>query len=264
MPFSDSLVVGDRSYRFDARTVPECCFWIHADAYNWDGTSVESIPDQSGLGQDLYQSNSARRFATEPAPTPFFNGRRTFLFPTTKDRWYGRTNGLNGFPFGQTPWTLFVVCSRSEPSDESGTNCPFSWHRTAAAPNGALIFTSASNVMQSFSGSTFNDTAECNPVDVPYVWVMQYNNTSIYHFRNNVPLLFSDATGSFGAPATPLLRFGTSDPGSPGVGASGNYVGNVAEVILYTRFLSPQERTYVSNQLGGYYNIPISGSWGPR
>lgn len=259
---AEGMVSGDR--RWDARNIPECCFWIHADAYEWDGSSVTVVPDQSGLRQDLFQPTVARRFATEPAPTSFFNGRKTFLFPTTKDRWYGRTDGMEGFPFGQTPWTTFVVCSRSESSDSLGQCCPFSWHRTAAAPNCALIFTAANNTMQTFTGATFNDTAQCNPIDVPYVWTIQYNNTSVYHYRNNVPLLFSDATGAFGSPSSPRIRFGTSDPATPGVGASGNYVGNVAEVIVYSRFLSPQERTYVSNQLGGYYNIPICGSWGPR
>lgn len=263
MGLGEALVNGDRSRRWDARTLSGCCLWLHADAYVWDGSNVTTILDQSGLGNDLYQPTVARRLATAPASTPFFNGRRTFSFPTTKDKWYGRVGGLSGMPFGQTPYTMFMVASRSEATDLNGDCLAIVWWKDTAVPNAYMAFKAASNTFETFPGTQLTDTVECNPIDTPSIWCYQCNNQSAYNFQNNVPRRQSDGVGAFGAAVNPFMRLGANE-GVAGPNANGNYVGNIAEVIIYSKFLSPDERTEVFNQLGGYYDIPVAGGWGGR
>lgn len=260
MGLPEVTLTGDR--RFDPRTLGGCCFWIHADAYLHDGSgNVTVMLDQSGLNNDMYQSVLAQQVTVQKS-TFAFNGKATFVFSNTL-KFYERVgiNAIRGFPYGQTPSTTFAVFSRSTIPNAFGFEATFYWQKGDATPD-ISVQTDADGLLQSASQGILTDFLTSAPVNTAFIFGLQYNNSSMYHFKDGVPGAFTNATGNFGGPTNPRIRIGNASGNAPPVLGDRGFQGNLAEIIVFNRFLSPNERALVFNQLGAYYDIPVASAWG--
>lgn len=261
MSLPEALVQGGR--RYDFRRYGDVCLWLRGDAYSLSGSNVQVLRDQSGAGNDMIQMTPANQIP-EPLEVPFFHGRKAFYFDADKLRYYerrGSPSAIHGWPFAQTPYTVFAVCSRASAADANSSTCVINWQADAGiAPTCEFEFTALTAQFRTETNDSLLSDYTSTPADTANIWCLQYNNTFQYQFKNNVPV-GSGATGAFSAPTNPMIRIGNATDGAP-TPFTGGYHGHIAEIVIIKRFLTAQERTKVFNDLGGYYNIPVAGSWG--
>lgn len=247
--------------KFNPRTLGGCCLWIHADAYLHDGSgNVTVMLDQSGLNNDLYQLTPAQQVTVQNSI--FFDGKPVFRFGDAL-RYYERIgiNAIRGFPYGPNPSTTFVVFSRSVIPDANGFETMFYWQKGSGTPD-IMLSTDSNGLFLSASQDNLTGWLSVDAVNTACIFGAQFQNSSMFHFKNGIPGESTNATGNFGGPTNPRIRIGNAlETTNPTVFDRG-FQGSLAEVIVFNRFLAPEERAEVFNQLGGYYDIPIAASWG--
>jgi hypothetical protein len=250
---------------FSPIEIPDLGLWLRGDvAYTsispdvqaTNGQTVRRWPDLSGNARDFGQGTGGMKplFAANAV-----NGQPG-LFGDGFDDVVAAESGL-GLLRNIDAATLFVVAKGSSGTVSSTQGEIFISTGGSSTSTRALLGRSGSNIYRASGRRTDADPASSN--DAGSTDTSAYIHAGVFSY--GTAILTQYLNGSLIGTNNPFLTAGnTSDTDSVGIGAFGTSIGTsvypgwIAEVLLWPRALSSEERANVTAYLGRRYNIAVS------
>jgi hypothetical protein len=223
--------------------VPGMVLWLDAEqlAGLQHGSAIASWPDVSGANHSASQSSSSRRpvFSTN-----VFNGRPVVRF-----------DGIDDFlaiagavVSGSTSRTVFVVARPNVVRNVSYIDLG-----TGGSTGAAFMLTPEYGVRVHGGNRLYQAAAATNAAQLYTVSLNGPSTTDLTAWVNGVGLgVANTVVSTINTTGTGLVGTYTAVPVGPH-----NLAGDIAEIIVYNRALSTQERATVEQSLGNKYGIAL-------
>jgi len=219
------------------KSISSLRLWVAADFITGlsDGTGVETWSDLSGNGYHATQATEALRPIYK---TNIINGKPVLRFAS------GQFLGITGYPTSDAAGTGIMVIDL--PADPPALdNAP--WHFSSSAL-GILLPRTTGNYYDSFGTTNRYDSG--NPtisMANPTIYCVQTQLNSWINYLNNGEN-YASVSNTVGWTATPWI----------GKTHEGRYMtGDIAELIIYGKWLSVAEKLKIHQYLATKYNITL-------
>lgn len=222
--------------------------WLKADAMAGltNNASVTNWPDQSGWGNDATQSSVSNRpsFVTNAV-----NGRPVIRFNGTNS-YFTLPSLMNGTT-GAEAYVVLKAAAANPPASQA------LW-RFGSGPSGLApgYPNPDGSIADNFCGNNvmynFQVPSQVQPLTQYHVYQVSAQSNSWAAWVNGM-LQFQTAANSYLPNASPLLGRSTYFDGNNTV--SLNFYGDIAEVLIFSRTLTADDRTTVAAYLNGKYGL---------
>lgn len=212
--------------------------WLDASKGITIGTGVSQWSDQSGVGNNVTQGTGAN----QPAfVSSWRNGKPAILFASTK--YLQRASLISSIP---QPMTI-IMCG-------SWTSTPLVFAVDGStAGNRVCVGSTAGNTWSLSHGSLTSGVGTAKTATTPFFSVSRFTSSP-------------ESTSSSSIYASGVTESGTIDPDGAetfltGISVGSSYVpsnywdGHIAELMIYSRILTPAEETIVSSYLKAKYAL---------
>jgi hypothetical protein len=200
---------------------------------------VETWTDSSGAAHHASQTNASYRPTFK---TNILNGLPAIRFVAVE----GDYLDYDGSWLANTPFTIFLVDANTTPGSSK-----YYLAGTGALTNTNLVV--GWRTSNTFTLAQYNNDLNVTATNQPggQVWSIVRSTTGREIWQNGI---------SKGSDTNTTLL--TSNPGAR-IGRFGfNYTNtDIAEILIYTKALTPAERQAVENYLAGKYNISLSSGF---
>ena len=235
--YSVPVSVATPDYLEAGMPVDSLRLWLRADAGLAAG-GVGTWPDQSGRGADAVQTAGSRRpMMVEDG----LNGRPVVRF--SGDQWFE----LGDFMSGATAGDAFVVMRSNPGSGDSAL-----WHLGNGSWNHFTYYSDGRDIVENFGSSTLRTISRpALPLSEYHLYNVSAESGAWHALQNG--RLFHNGGGntvSFGAEAI----LGRTQKSSLSYNTT-TLRGDIAEVLIYDRVLSHEERRSINYYLFLKYNI---------
>lgn len=223
-----------------------CILWLRGDLGIEQQTagSVSRWADQSGRGNDAIQTYTPAQPKYNQVPAHTINGQKAVFFDANAGSPnYMTLAGSLGAP---SALHIFLVHRRPTPGEVSPANTGL-WLLGTSGLASHMPFTNT-HIYDDGGGQVRYDTLlPAVSLDTAQVYEVQNQTGSWRSFLNGKPQ-FTSLTNTVGAGAA-----------SPEIGSNTTvgvyYLGDWAELIIYNRILSANERAIIINYLSGRYGL---------
>jgi len=271
-----SFIVSDGSLKSDSlkrtievnavEAISDLDVWLRADVgVVTSGSQVTTWQDQSGNGNDFIGRTGSGNRPTIIASSAPLGGQPSINFVGNGDH-FDDTDAESNYINGMTEFTLFMVYK----SDQTGTDRGL-WNATTPSGDDAT-FTIRYDASGANGGGSFTDVIKTGILDndpdnqLESFSDIQTTNAQItsLHWKSNDTFdIYVDGilnnpssagpppTGSISGATTALVGKGGKDTGNQ------SWDGQIAEVILYGRSLTSEERQKVEDYLSEKYSSAI-------
>jgi|ERR1700719_1760063 len=219
-------------------------FWLKADSLSLsNGSPVPSWTDSSGNGNTVTQSTPLLQPTYN---TNILNGHPAVLFDGIQT--VLENLSPSGFPVGTSaPFTMFMIVNTSDVSSQLRTSFQFG---NPIGDHAAMIWLNVQTLTYTDSGiNNQNDSFGLLNASTFYLPAMTYDGSIFTGYLNGV---LGVTNGSLQVD----LSYGTLEVGAS-VEGSLYWQGYIAEIVLYNRVLTLQERYGVQLGLGTKYGLTV-------